>query len=150
MKSVWFLATAAVDQFEEEDIGDEMEDQHMDDEGEDSDYGSEPAHASSNRQAANATNQPGRRGAARPRRKRYAHLQKKRKRYRPPVTIETGSQICVEVCRTRTFADAEWQDGILTKNVLSTEFHPVIHLDELEFFPGDFVIDKRGKFEEKA
>jgi len=137
-------ASLDTDQIEENVGGDDMEDQIMEEDGEDSDYGSEPAHASSNRQA-NAINQSGRRGGARPRRKRYAHLQKKKKRYRPPVNIEAGSQICVEVCRTRTLADAEWQDGILTTNVLSTEFHPVMHLDELEFFPGDFVIDKRDK-----
>ena len=65
-------------------------------------------------------------------------------RYRPPVNLVPGSKICVEVCGTETIADIQWQDGTIEQDVKSTELHPVYHLDELEFFPGDFVIDKRG------
>ena len=31
------------------------------------------------------------------------------------------------------------QDGHIEKNIPSTELFPIHHLDELEFFPGDFV-----------
>ena len=36
-----------------------------------------------------------------------------------------------------------WQDASVQESVVSTDLHPVIHLDELEFFPGDFVVDTR-------
>ena len=42
-------------------------------------------------------------------------------------------------------ANVVWQRGDLQENIPSTELYPVLHLDELEFFPGDFVNDKRGK-----
>lgn len=50
----------------------------------------------------------------------------------------------MEICRTKTLAEVHWQDGTVMMDVPSTQLYPVIHLDELEFFPGDFVIDKRG------
>ncbi|XP_066927802.1 (E3-independent) E2 ubiquitin-conjugating enzyme UBE2O-like isoform X2 [Clytia hemisphaerica] len=117
---------------------------------EDSDYGSETPSAlnstsqpKSNSLGSTPSNGSGRRGGSRSRKKRYSHLQKKRKRYRPFVNIEAGNKICVEVCRTRTVANVEWQDGTFTSNVASTDLFPSENLDELEFFPGDYVIDKR-------
>jgi len=37
------------------------------------------------------------------------------------------------------------QDGTLEKDIPSTDLFPVHHLDELEFFPGDFVVPADGK-----
>jgi len=35
--------------------------------------------------------------------------------------------------------DITWQDGNVELNVPSTELFPIHHLDDLEFFPCDFV-----------
>jgi hypothetical protein len=37
------------------------------------------------------------------------------------------------------------QDGTVESGIASPELFPIHHLDELEFFPGDFVIDAKGK-----
>jgi hypothetical protein len=38
-----------------------------------------------------------------------------------------------------------FKDGTVEENVPSPELYPIHHLDELEFFPGDFVQDSKGK-----
>lgn len=43
-----------------------------------------------------------------------------------------------------TSADVMWQDGTVETNIRSNELIPVHHLDNNEFCPGDFVVDKRG------
>uniref|UniRef100_A0A8D0GUZ4 Ubiquitin-conjugating enzyme E2 O n=1 Tax=Sphenodon punctatus TaxID=8508 RepID=A0A8D0GUZ4_SPHPU len=43
-----------------------------------------------------------------------------------------------------TSADVMWQDGTVEKNIRSNELFPVHHLDNNEFCPGDFVVDKRA------
>lgn len=45
-----------------------------------------------------------------------------------------------------TSADVMWQDGMVEKNIRSNELFPVHHLDNNEFCPGDFVVDKRGNW----
>lgn len=52
----------------------------------------------------------------------------------------------MEVVTTMTSADVMWQDGTVEKNIRSNELFPVHHLDNNEFCPGDFVVDKRGKW----
>lgn len=47
---------------------------------------------------------------------------------------------------TSKFLTVLWQDGSLEEDIPSTELLPVLHVDELEFFPGDFVIDKSEEF----
>ena len=37
------------------------------------------------------------------------------------------------------------QDGTVEEKVPSPELFPIHHLDELEFFPGDFVVDAKGR-----
>ena len=37
-----------------------------------------------------------------------------------------------------------FQDGVIERNIPSVELYPIHHLDELEFFPGDFVIRNTG------
>lgn len=34
------------------------------------------------------------------------------------------------------------QDGSLEKRILSTVLYPIHHLDDQEFFPGDFVVEQ--------
>lgn len=53
-------------------------------------------------------------------------------------------RVAVEVVTTMTSADVMWQDGTVETNIRSNELIPVHHLDNNEFCPGDFVVDKRG------
>ncbi|KAG2460822.1 UBE2O enzyme, partial [Polypterus senegalus] len=53
------------------------------------------------------------------------------------------SQSAVEVVSTKTSADVMWQDGTVETNIRSNELLPIHHLDNNEFCPGDFVVDKR-------
>lgn len=53
-------------------------------------------------------------------------------------------RVAVEVVTTMTSADVMWQDGSVECNIRSNDLFPVHHLDNNEFCPGDFVVDKRG------
>ncbi|XP_015778491.1 PREDICTED: (E3-independent) E2 ubiquitin-conjugating enzyme-like [Acropora digitifera] len=77
-----------------------------------------------------------------PNKRRKKRLRRKRKTV-PPLKINVGDKVCVEVTHTCTTVDIVWQDGSTAEKVLSTDLIPVFHLDELEFFPGDYVSDKR-------
>lgn len=55
-----------------------------------------------------------------------------------------AARVAVEVVTTMTSADVMWQDGTVETNIRSNELIPVHHLDNNEFCPGDFVVDKRG------
>ena len=39
-----------------------------------------------------------------------------------------------------------WQDGTVETAVPSTDLYPIQHLDEHEFFPGDFVVESKDGF----
>ncbi|XP_038064255.1 (E3-independent) E2 ubiquitin-conjugating enzyme-like [Patiria miniata] len=67
------------------------------------------------------------------------HIRLASKRRPPPKPLELKERVCVEVTHTRTLVDVMWQDGTLQKGVVSTDLFPDHQLDELEFFPGDFV-----------
>lgn len=56
----------------------------------------------------------------------------------------TLHRVAVEVVTTMTSADVMWQDGSVECNIRSNDLFPVHHLDNNEFCPGDFVVDKRG------
>jgi len=124
-------------------VDQEMELQLSEDEEEeeDSDYDTEPTPVRTGGTPLGGAGN--RRGGSRPRRRRHAQVQKRKKRYQPPVNLKEGEKVAVEVCHTKTLASTLWQDGTSIDNVTSIDLHPVIHLDELEVFPGDFVIDKR-------
>lgn len=79
-----------------------------------------------------------------PTKRRKKRLRRKRKTA-PPLKVNVGDKVCVEVTHTCTTVDVVWQDGSTQDKILSTDLIPVFHLDELEFFPGDYVSDKRGK-----
>ena len=80
-----------------------------------------------------------------PTKRRKKRLRRKRKAA-PPLKVNVGDKVCVEVAHTCTTVDVIWQDGSRHVKVLSTDLIPVFHLDELEFFPGDYVSDKRGQY----
>ena len=79
-----------------------------------------------------------------PTKRRKKRLRRKRKAA-PPLKVKAGDKVCAEVANTSTTVDVIWQDGSKQGSILSTELVPVFHLDELEFFPGDYVCDKRGE-----
>lgn len=58
--------------------------------------------------------------------------------------LPAPDRVAVEVVTTMTSADVMWQDGSVECNIRSNDLFPVHHLDNNEFCPGDFVVDKRG------
>ncbi|XP_025196144.1 (E3-independent) E2 ubiquitin-conjugating enzyme UBE2O-like [Melanaphis sacchari] len=73
----------------------------------------------------------------------WKSLIKKSKQFNvPKVKTKPNSKVVVEVCYTKSMVDVIWQDGTRETGVSSTDLYPVQTLDDLEFFPGDFVIDK--------
>ncbi|KAM3921318.1 (E3-independent) E2 ubiquitin-conjugating enzyme [Leptodactylus fuscus] len=72
--------------------------------------------------------------------KRKHKKKKKSKVYRE---FKTGDRVAAEVVSTVTTADVMWQDGTVETNIRSNELIPIQHLDNNEFCPGDFVVDKR-------
>ncbi|XP_042893465.1 (E3-independent) E2 ubiquitin-conjugating enzyme-like isoform X2 [Penaeus japonicus] len=66
----------------------------------------------------------------------------KRKTTNDGPAIKTGDQLVVETLMTTSKADVVWQDGSLEKRILSTVLYPIHHLDDQEFFPGDFVVEQ--------
>ncbi|XP_040292226.1 (E3-independent) E2 ubiquitin-conjugating enzyme [Bufo bufo] len=72
--------------------------------------------------------------------KRKHKKKKKSKVYRE---FKTGDRVAVEVITTVSTADVMWQDGTVETSIRSNELIPIQHLDNHEFCPGDFVVDKR-------
>ncbi|XP_011503542.1 PREDICTED: E2/E3 hybrid ubiquitin-protein ligase UBE2O [Ceratosolen solmsi marchali] len=68
-------------------------------------------------------------------------LCKARKRIPPPPLVP-GTKIVVETLSTNTKANVVWQDGSVEFGIPSIQLYPIHHLDDKEFFPGDFVIDQ--------
>ncbi|KAK3607162.1 hypothetical protein CHS0354_004422 [Potamilus streckersoni] len=69
---------------------------------------------------------------------------KAKKKYKPvDKIIKPGDKVAVDICYTFTTATVVWQDGTEEEGIPSTDLLPIHHLDELEFFPGDFVVDAK-------
>ncbi|XP_025601768.2 (E3-independent) E2 ubiquitin-conjugating enzyme isoform X2 [Athalia rosae] len=60
-----------------------------------------------------------------------------------PVPLVPGTKIVVETLSTSTKANVVWQDGSVEIGIPSTQLYPIHHLDDQEFFPGDFVVDQK-------
>lgn len=45
----------------------------------------------------------------------------------------------------KSFFFAITKDGTVESDIPSPELFPIHYLDELEFFPGDYVVDAKGK-----
>ncbi|EZA56492.1 hypothetical protein DMN91_010027 [Ooceraea biroi] len=67
---------------------------------------------------------------------------RKAKKKVPPVPLIPGTKIVVETLSTNTKANVVWQDGSVEFGIPSTQLYPIHHLDDKEFFPGDFVVDQ--------
>jgi len=79
--------------------------------------------------------------------KRRRKRAKRKRKPMPHMQVNVGDRVCVEVASTHTTVNVVWQDRTETKGIPSTHLTPVFHLDEHEFFPGDFASDKRGNSE---
>ncbi|QQP52859.1 Putative LOC100748178, partial [Caligus rogercresseyi] len=55
-------------------------------------------------------------------------------------SLYPGETVVVEVLRTKAEVDVIWQDGSLEKGIDSSELFPMHHLDDNEFFTGEFVV----------
>ncbi|KAL1006048.1 hypothetical protein UPYG_G00067210 [Umbra pygmaea] len=75
------------------------------------------------------------------------NLKRKHKKKRTKFSREfkPGDRVAVEVASTKTTADVLWKDGRLETHIRSNDLIPIQHLDNYEFCPGDFVIDKRSQ-----
>uniref|UniRef100_A0A3P8XTP2 (E3-independent) E2 ubiquitin-conjugating enzyme n=1 Tax=Esox lucius TaxID=8010 RepID=A0A3P8XTP2_ESOLU len=75
------------------------------------------------------------------------NLKRKHKKKRTKFSREfkPGDRVAVEVVSTKTSADVLWKDGRMETHIRSNDLIPIQHLDNYEFCPGDFVIDKRSQ-----
>ncbi|XP_075147888.1 (E3-independent) E2 ubiquitin-conjugating enzyme UBE2O [Haematobia irritans] len=73
---------------------------------------------------------------------------KARKNYKKPFLCENKKEFCpkegedlaTEALLIYSTATVVWQDGTIECDIPSTELYPIHHIDNHEFFPGDFVI----------
>ena len=54
--------------------------------------------------------------------------------------VRPGDRVVVETISTHSEATVVWQDGKIEPGIPSRELFPILHLDEQEFFSGDYVI----------
>ena len=66
---------------------------------------------------------------------------------RPVISFKAGERVVTETLSTRSEVDVVWQDGSTESGVPSSQLYPVHHLDDHEFFPGDFVVEAGEGFQ---
>lgn len=59
------------------------------------------------------------------------------------VEVVPGREYAVELIATDTRCDVLWQDNTLEKDIPSYALYPVHHLDNHDYFPGDYVVENR-------
>ncbi|XP_046659894.1 (E3-independent) E2 ubiquitin-conjugating enzyme UBE2O-like isoform X2 [Homalodisca vitripennis] len=112
----------------------------------DDDYGTDTGSNTSSTASSRASSRGGRnrKGAL----ALMSRIMKKKKLRRarkkaPPLVLEPGARLVVETLSTASCATVVWQDGSVESDIPSTELYPIHHLDDQEFFPGDFVYEVR-------
>lgn len=65
------------------------------------------------------------------------------RRKTPNVVLKPNTKVIVETLAISSTADVVWQDGTVEHNIPSVELYPIHHLDDQEFFPGDFVMENK-------
>lgn len=53
---------------------------------------------------------------------------------------KVGETVVTEAILVYSSATVVWQDGSIESGIPSTHLYPIHHLDDHEFFPGDFVL----------
>lgn len=56
------------------------------------------------------------------------------------IADKVGEELVTETRLVYSTATVVWQDGTIEENISSRQLFPIHHLDEHEFFPGDFVL----------
>lgn len=76
-------------------------------------------------------------------------IQKLKKRHSPSNGIDKppteGTEVVTETLVVYSMATIVWQDGTIETDIPSIELQPIHHLDDHEFFPGDFVLAGDGQ-----
>lgn len=67
-------------------------------------------------------------------------LQKRKNQKLLDVAPKFGDEVVAETTVVYSSATVVWQDGTIEEGISSCELYPIHHLDEHEFFPGDFVL----------
>ena len=65
------------------------------------------------------------------------------RRKTPNIVLKPNTKVIVEALAITSTADVVWQDGTVEQNIPSTDLYPIHHLDDQEFFPGDFVMENK-------
>ena len=84
--------------------------------------------------------------ATRAHKKKKLKLSKKAQRPAAAILVKAGMKLVTETLSTHSEVDVVWQDGSEEACIPSTDLYPVQHLDDHEFFPGDFVTETRDGF----
>ncbi|XP_054155323.1 (E3-independent) E2 ubiquitin-conjugating enzyme-like isoform X2 [Oppia nitens] len=63
--------------------------------------------------------------------------------YLLPIDAKAGSRLPVEIVATNTRVSVVWQNSEIEHNVPSVTLYPVHHIDNHDFFPGDFVVENK-------
>ena len=79
--------------------------------------------------------------------KRKLRRSRKNSGSRTVFSLKAGEKVVTETLSTRSEVEVVWQDGTTEVGVPSSELYPVHHLDDHEFFPGDFVVEAGEEFQ---
>lgn len=69
--------------------------------------------------------------------KKFKKRNNKKFQNHPP---KIGDKVVTETVVVYSNATVVWQDGTIETGIASRQLYPIHHLDEHEFFPGDFVL----------
>ncbi|XP_067617063.1 (E3-independent) E2 ubiquitin-conjugating enzyme UBE2O isoform X2 [Eurosta solidaginis] len=61
----------------------------------------------------------------------------------PDFVPRDGDELVTEALLVYSTATVVWQDGSIEAGIPSTQLYPIHHLDNHEFFPGDFVVSSK-------
>ena len=60
-----------------------------------------------------------------------------------PISTSAGNRLPVKIVATNTLVTVVWQNSLIEKDVPSINLYPVHHIDNHDFFPGDFVVENK-------
>ena len=60
-----------------------------------------------------------------------------------PIRTSAGSRLPVEIVATDTKVTVVWQSSLIEEDVPSINLYPVHHIDNHDFFPGDYVVENK-------
>ena len=75
--------------------------------------------------------------------KKKLYSSRRRSAYNLPIKTTAGNRLPVEIVATNTRVNVVWQSSSEEEDVPSICLYPVHHIDNHDFFPGDYVIDSK-------